>query len=342
MNEATQDSYRKLAAHFYAKHLTGVDVTPKRITDALKGIAGQHRPDYWRRLRNALAFDQSEKGYKDAALRINGTKNPLTRDGASGAEAVPAKQKRIKRIDPKDEAKLLDGFIASGDREAYGAVILAKYTGARPVEFKNIVIQGDRVIIEGAKKNEAGDRGADREIVLDPRALEMVKVSLPYLQGEGVTGRVQDRISAAGRRLWPQRKAVPSLYSWRHQLGSDLKASGLDRAEIGYIMGHQSTASVDRYGNRKTATGGGVVPRAADPAAVANVRELHSQPPSAPAEPSANARFAAHDLPQSPAALVEKMQTSSLPVNLKAIERLSMEKSSERQGLSRDDGLKPK
>jgi len=340
MNEATQESYRKLAAHFYAKHLPGVEVTPKRITDALKGIASQHRPDYWRRLRNALAFDQGEKGYKAAALRINETKNPLTRNGASGAESVPAKQKRIKRIDPKDEAKLLDSFIASGDREAYGAVIVAKYTGARPVEFKNIVIQGDRVVIEGAKKNEDGTRGADREIVLDPRALEMVKASLPYLQGEGVTGRVQDRISAAGRRLWPQRKAVPSLYSWRHQLGSDLKASGLDRAEIGYIMGHQSTASVDRYGNRKTG-GGGVVPRAADPAAVANVRELHSQPPSAPAEPSANARFAAHDLP-SPAALVEKMQTSSLPVNLKAIERISMEKSGERQGVRRDDGLKPK
>lgn len=339
MNEATKDSYRKLAAHFYATHLPGVEVTPKRITDALKGIAGKHRPDYWRRLRNALAFDQESKGYKDAALRINGTKNPLTRNGASGAEAVPAKQKRIKRIDPKDEAKLIDSFIKSGDQEAYGAVMVAKLTGARPVEFKNIVVLGDRVIIEGAKKNEDGTRGADREIVLDPRALELVKVSLPYLQAEGVVGRVQDRISAAGRRLWPQRKAVPSLYSWRHQMGSDLKASGLDRAEVAYIMGHQSTASVDRYGNRKTA-GGGVVPRAADPGAVENVRELHSQPPSAPAEPSANARSAAPDLSDT-AALLEKMQTSEIPVNLKAISRFSMEKIGERQGVSRDSGLKP-
>lgn len=339
MNEATQASYRKLAAHFYAKHLKGEQATPKRITDALTGIASQHRPDYWRRLRNALAFDQQEKGYKDAAARINGTKNPLTRNGASGAEAVPAKQKRIKRIDSNDEKKLLDSFIKSGDREAYGAVMVAKLTGARPVEFKNITVQGDRVIIEGAKKNEDGTRGADREITLSPEALEMVKASLPYLQGDGVVGRVQDRISAAGRRLWPQRKAVPSLYSWRHQMGSDLKASGMDRQEIAYVMGHQSTASVDRYGNRKTA-GGGRVPRAADPGAPAAVRELHSQPPSAPAEPSANARFAAHDSPR-PAALLANLKTSELPVNTRAIERFSNEKSRERQGVRRDDGLKP-
>lgn len=280
MNEATQASYRKLAAHFYVTHLKGEQATPKRITDALKGIADKHRPDYWRRMRNALAFDQTEKGYKDAAQRINTTKNPLTLDGAS--DGVPGKQKRIKRIDPKDEAKLLDCFIKSEDRECYGAVMMAKLTGARPSEFKNIVIQGDRVIIAGAKKNEDGTRGADREILLNLQALAMVQASLPYLQGEGVIGRIQDRISAAGKRLWPQRTAVPSLYSWRHQMGSDLKASGLNRFEVAYVMGHQSTASVDRYGNRKTA-GGGIVPRAADPKGFESVRERHSEPPAAKA-----------------------------------------------------------
>lgn len=280
MTPTTQESYRKLAAHFYATHLKGEQATPKRITDALKGIAGQHRPDYWRRMRNALAFDQSEKGYKDAALRINGTKNPLTLDG--GSDGVPAKQKRIKRIDPEDEAKLLKSFIDAGDRECYGAVMLAKLTGARPTEFKHIVVQGDRVIIKGAKKNSDGTRGADREILLNLQALAMVEASLPFLQGEGVIGRVQDRITAAGKRLWPQRTAVPSLYSWRHQMGSDLKASGLDRAEVAYVMGHQSTASVDRYGNRKMG-GGGIVPRAADPKAFESVRELHSEPPAAKA-----------------------------------------------------------
>ena len=337
MTPATQAAYRKLAAHFYAKHLDGQPPSPKRITDALKAIAGQHRPDYWRRLRNALAYDQEAAGYPDAAKRINETKNPLTRNGPS--DEVPGKQRRIKRIEAKDEAKLLDSFIKSGDRESYGAVMVARYTGARPAEFASITIQDGKVVIPGAKKSHGGDRGADRVIDLDPKALALVQASLPYLKDAAVVGRVQDRISAAGRRLWPQRKAVPSLYSWRHQMGSDLKASGMSRKEVAYVMGHQSTASVDRYGNRKTA-GNGKVPRAADPAAVENVREMHSEPPSAPAAPSANARFAAHDL-SNPAALVANLKTSELPVNKGAIERFSNEKSRERQGVSRDDGLKP-
>jgi len=73
---------------------------------------------------------------------------------------------------------------------------------------------------------------------------------------------------------------------------------------------------------------------------VENVRELHSQPPVAASAAPANARVAAPDH-SNPAALVEKMQTASLPVNHKAIERLSKAKSGERQGLSRDNDLKP-
>lgn len=35
-------------------------------------------------------------------------------------------------------------------------------------------------------------------------------------------------------------------------MGSDLKASGMNREEVAAIMGHQSVDSVDVYGNSKT------------------------------------------------------------------------------------------
>ncbi|MEH8130446.1 site-specific integrase, partial [Aeromonas veronii] len=63
-------------------------------------------------------------------------------------------------------------------------------------------------------------------------------------------GSLQDKLRAAGKSLWPARKSLPTFYSWRHQMGSELKASGLDRQRIAYIMGHQATSSVDKYGNR--------------------------------------------------------------------------------------------
>ena len=82
MNEKTQSDYIKLAGNFYKTRLAGDDITPKKITDALKDAAFDYRPAYWRKLRNALAYEQQAKGFKKSADRINETKNPLTASDA--------------------------------------------------------------------------------------------------------------------------------------------------------------------------------------------------------------------------------------------------------------------
>jgi hypothetical protein len=297
MNEKTQQDYRKLAANFYKKRLDGQSPTPKKIADALKQAASEYRPAYWRRLRNALAFDQSEKGFLDAANRINSTKNPVTKEG-SEAEIKP-KQPRSKRISEKDEVALMKHFTEMNDPVTTAAMFVAKYTGARPSEMSQMLIVDGKVFIPGAKKNEAGDRGADRVVELPPAVVSAISKALPYLQGD--IGPTQDKIRNAAKKLWPQRKSVPTLYSWRHQLGADLKASGLDRRSIAYVMGHQSTESVDRYGNSRTARGGKVLPKPAAEADLSKVRETHGKPPMAADAAMANARQSLRD-DSSPAA----------------------------------------
>lgn len=325
MTPETQASYRKLAANFYKTRLGGEAPTPKRIADSLKAAGSEYRPAYWRRLRNALAFDQQEKGFKDAATRINATKNPITREGST--EDVPAKQPRAKRIAIEDENKLLGHFEKSEDRESYAAVVVARFTGARPAEFASITVDGDTVTITGAKKSHDGTRGADRVIVLGKGKGEYIEAALQNLRGANL-GAVQDRIRAAGKRLWPQRKAVPSLYSWRHQMGSELKAAGLDRKEVAYVMGHQSTESVERYGNAKTSRGGNV-PRAADPKDCENVREKHSEPPSA-------------KVATAPTAL-DNVKSGGLETSTKGLENMvfSREKAQNRQQVRGFGELKP-
>jgi len=60
-------------------------------------------------------------------------------------------------------------------------------------------------------------------------------------------------------------------------MGSELKASGLSRREVAYIMGHQATASADRYGDRRS--GSGKTPIKAAPGAdMSSVRETHTEP----------------------------------------------------------------
>ncbi|MBV2133286.1 site-specific integrase [Pseudomonas sp. MAP12] len=278
MNEATKASYKNLAEHFYSRRLAGQRLTPKAITDALIAAAPEYRPAYWRRLRNAIEFDQLDKGYSDAAERIAKVRNPVTKED-SGLKPK-AKQVRVRAVKEEDELRLLDYFAKVGDYQCMSAVVVTKYTGARPVELEAMRVEDGKVFIKSGKKSHGGWRGLDRVLVLTEEDAKLVAESLKTLQYVNI-GAIQDRVSAAGRRLWPQRRAVPSLYSWRHQLGSDLKASGLCRQEVAWIMGHQSTESIEQYGNRKTARSGAVLPRAPEGADLSLVRERHSVGPLA-------------------------------------------------------------
>jgi len=269
MNEKTKAAYQSLAANFYQR-LDGPP-TPKKLADALKACAGEYRPGYWRKLKAAIAYDQERQGFDKSAQRVRETQRP--------AGTVPARQRRAKGVSPEDTEKLTVHLRERGDRQAWAAVTLARWTGARPAEMPGVRVAGDQVIIDGAKKSHEGQRGADRVVTLDdPDALDQVREAVGILEELEDMGPIQDRVSGAGRRLWPQRKAVPSLYAWRHQVGSDLKASGLDRKTIAYLMGHQATESVEVYGRRNR---GGKSPlKVGQGADLGKVRETHSEPPS--------------------------------------------------------------
>lgn len=266
--EKTKADYRKLAANFYAKRLQGEQPTPKKIADALAACAHEYRPAYWRRLRNALELDQREKGYKDAAERIAGTRNPLTTT-ATGQGIIdptlrgetPKKQRRAKSISKADRAKLWKAAKALDDRdETCAAILLAERLGVRPAEMPGLKVDQERgtVWVTGAKRT--GERGADRELTLpdDPRVRKNIAVSAQKLARVGPEGvrRIQSRLDRLSRKLWPRRQARPSLYTFRHQMGAELKSMKLDRRAIAYIMGHQSTKSVEVYGDRRKSSGG--------------------------------------------------------------------------------------
>lgn len=320
--EKTKQEYRKLAAHFYEKRLGDEPPSPKRITDALKACAGEYRPAYWRRLRNALELDQREKGYKDAAERIKGTINPMTTDehgpldkGLRGA--VPPKQRRVKSISAEDLGRLkLAARKLKGGQEVLAALALAEELGVRPVEMLSLNVDQERgeVHVTGAKKS--GQRGADRTLrptITEPWAMARLAQAAETLQAAegkrpGVIHRVQSRLDRLTRQLWPRRQARPTLYTLRHQVGSGLKASGADRTAIAYVMGHQSTKSVEVYGDRRAGKrSGGLAIQAGDRESSAfEGRENHNAPHAAPQERSACG-------PENPTPLTPVQQEGSQP-----------------------------
>jgi integrase len=295
MNGKTQDDYIKLAAHFYKTKMAGEDITPKKITDALINNASDYRPAYFRRLKNALMFDQARQGFQKAADRIKETKNPLTRPNAPIMlkRKIKPKQRRIKSVNNDDLNKVVNK-LGDTDNEVRSALLIAYYTGCRPAEMLGIKIISDtEIFIKGAKGTEQGDRGLDRKLTLEPSQVKSIDNAVNCLLSGEIRGdakgsktdiihRIQSRLATLTKSVFPRRKAQMTLYSFRHQLGSNLKSSGIDRVSIAYMMGHQSTSSVDVYGDKRSTNGKiAIAPAVGLKEQKAVVRVNHEKPLSA-------------------------------------------------------------
>ncbi len=275
MNTETQNAYRSLASHFYATRLPDIPVSELNefsIVGALLRAAPEYRPDYFRRLRNALALDQKLRNHFWIAQEINRTLNPVTVLG------LPRKRKqaRRQRISDEEFRRWVNELLAKEQVVEAGALLLISMTGARPCELSGISVNGNRIVIPGAKHSHGGLRGADRVLEASEDFCRLVSNALEAFHSQG---RSLDSIRIAIRRAaletFPRTK-VPSMYTLRHQFGSNLKASGLSRVEIAYVMGHQATDSIARYGDKRFGRAEAVQVKPACEADLSRVRTTHA------------------------------------------------------------------
>ena len=293
MEQKTKDAYIKLAANFYKTRFSeNEDLTANSVCKKLIECAADYRPAYWRRLRNALEYDQKRRGFDKSANKIKSLKNPLTTEGVIKQNpAVKPKQKRVKSVSIDEHNLIMENV--KDDRPLAAALYISNLLGCRPAELSLLKLNEDGVTIVGVKKSTELKRGLDRKILLTPAQVRVVGNALMILQreknkegGGDWVHRLQRRLDTVTKSTFPKRKSQITLYSYRHQKGSDLKASGMDRVSIAYCMGHQSTNSVDSYGNRKTSSGRAILKPCTEGLAAAQsvIRGNHRLPPnSAPA-----------------------------------------------------------
>lgn len=274
MNESTREQYIKLGAHFISKvqEKYGMDdLPPKLYRNELLSRAHTTTPAYWRRLRTAYAEWCFNEGYNNSGKQVKALVNPVTANKGSALPEAAKKRRKATGLNDKDFAKLYAG----ADNATKAVMMVIRQTGCRPSEIASIKAQGFwSYHIESAKKS-AG-RGLDRTLVFDTdnrQRVEVLRNSIETLRREAakdgvpvevLVERVQRRFDRLAVKTFPRRKLKVCLYSMRHQMGSNLKASGMSRKEIAYIMGHQSTKSIERYGDRRKASGGAGLRAAGD------------------------------------------------------------------------------
>jgi len=255
MKETTKIKYRKDAATFFSKHFSTEQPTAGKIAAKLIEVATDYRPDSWRNLRNAIRLQQEEAGYSKAAKQLAELKNPTTSKGSTlKIKTGRVKTTRVNNADFNVIAKALAG----ATKEVRAAILIAYLTGCRPAEMSDMRRLSDgSFLITSSKKTEDGLRGLDRKIKVKNSTLLAQEVRV--LRGVSVQDmkRINNNVYTFMKRTFPKRTAStrPNLYSFRHQMASNLKAAKTDLKTMSYLMGHQVTQSIERYGNPRSGTG---------------------------------------------------------------------------------------
>ena len=276
----TKHRYHLAANHFYRHYTNNNDRSHYILANGLLELAQNYPKNTWRAKKCAILFDQREKGLDKNATHLENIFYPDLGDKSadkSSCKGIPDSDlKRLmdevnKRLDQRDPLSIRTDEKQPNNTAIYSliaAINMAKILGCRPNEMPGIrMLDDNRVFIPASKKWEKGDRGIDRIVTLEkPNELQTIKRAIADLAKEpphktGIEA-IQQRFNRLAKKVFKKRtvKPIPTLYSFRHQLGSDLKFElnkairngeipRLSREEMAYVMGHQSTASIGTYGD---------------------------------------------------------------------------------------------
>jgi len=273
MHQSTLKKYQTRATNFYRAHCGTETPSSAQICAALLAQAHTYRPNSFSTLKSALAHDQIARGNPDVAKAIRHLVNPVTAPGST----LPRKPKpkKVCTVSDDDFWELILHLRSRDFHDEAVCAVLAYYLGVRPCEMRTITVIGNQVHVVGGKKSAPLHRGANRTLVIDePAVLNAVVEAAQWIRECSRTDTaIRDRLRKECRTLWPRRKRHPTLKSFRHQMGSNLKASGESDEVVAYIMGHQSTESVGVYGDRRCGDGLMIFVRAVAGADLTKVRK---------------------------------------------------------------------
>lgn len=273
MQPITLQKYQTRARNFYRNQCGSENPNSAQICAALLACASEYRPNSFGTLKSALAHDQKARGNHQAAKAIKQLTNPVTAQGSTLPKKPKTKQ--IRSVSEDDYIALVEHLSTHGFMDEVLSVVLAYHLGVRPCEMRTITVTGNCVHIIGGKKSDDLDRGADRTLLIkDPAVLQAVTDAARWMSiYPRSNAAIRDRLRKECRALWPRRKQHPTLKSFRHQLGSNLKASGESDEALAYMMGHQTIESISVYGDRRSGARHKLYIRPADGADLSRIRQ---------------------------------------------------------------------
>lgn len=267
MQKRTRREYWQIAEKFLADYQI-IDMRDlDKINNAFCHLAVNASPNYWYRKRRALVVRLEANGMNDIANQINLIQYPINKLEMPYEyfEAHCHRRQQRKKVSHQEHIMLIEYCLRKKDMVLQSALLMAWLLGCcRPIELTTLkILSNNRIKIKGAKKTKDGQRGLDRVLHVDEHVPPLVEKWLELFEFERnkkdcapdrAMRRIQRRLENATKVLWPERENQITLYTYRHQLGSDIKGSDMSRVDGAAMMGHQSVNSLDAYGNVRYAS----------------------------------------------------------------------------------------
>lgn len=147
------------------------------------------------------------------------------------------------------------------ERHSLAFAVISTF-GIRPAEirkgvkltFKDGMIYA---LVKGAKVSE--DKGHKHRAIgssfRDDSKCDQVILNAIYKGGEGVVVTQSKKDYDSLRKYFNNHHNGTSLYTYRHQVASDLKKAGVSKRQIAEVMGHRTTESQVHYGYARSSKG---------------------------------------------------------------------------------------
>ena len=211
-----------------------------------------------------------------------------------GTRTSALKQKTFKKDDFDRVIAYLSSKVGKHRRARALTIWLqaSRLTGLRPCEWESAEFVCEEsvpiLVVRNGKATNGRGNGVERTLLLDQltneeldviqNMIEMVegyRTEIPFSQLQKLLGDYMGRIT---RSCLGKRKRYPTLYSTRHQVSADAKASGMTKAEVAALLGHASDETAGIHYARKVSgeSAMGVRP------SVDDVRNVRSPKPSGP------------------------------------------------------------
>lgn len=145
-------------------------------------------------------------------------------------------------------------LVQSSSGELKEWILVLAVAGVRPKEIENgvdisPVDGGARLTVLGAKTNNGHGQPLRVVEVMSDLACQLAKGGARRISAPSAN-RVSVAVGRLGRRVFKRKAASNvSAYSFRHQLASDLKASGLFSLDVSAFLGHAVEDTKRQYGS---------------------------------------------------------------------------------------------